>query len=445
MREGVIAGDESGQLLKATRTVAVRLMLAGLILRIAWLALVGALTHPLQLGEASQAAAALARTGTLADAFGSGTGPTAHLMPVVVVIVGAVQRAFGADSALGNLLLSLWTLAQLAAIWLLARALFAGAGWNRAALIGGLALLCLVPAHISQEAADFRVWEGGLATLLALANLWLIVTLDRRATIDWQPLLLGAALSAVTFFVSPTTGLAVDGCWAWLALRRLPFREVVAFAATAAAALALVLAPWVLRNAQVMGKPILLRDNFGLETALANYPGALDPADPHAESQARMRAIHPYQNPEALSRLRQAGGEVAYAQGLGRETWAWIRAHPLDFARLALRHYRQFYFPDRWQGALTNWQAFPTLRIEAIRAIAALGLLGLLIGLIQRRRYYGLLALYIALAGLPYALVLPIPRYAYVVWPLLAFLAARLLADAFAALRVRQRRRMMAQ
>jgi len=420
-------------------------VLAGLALRLAWLVLVDALVHPLQVGEASQVANALARTGTLADAFAPGSGPTAHLMPAVVVIVAAVQRSLGTDTALANLVLSLWTLAQIALVWLMARALFAGAGWRPAALLGGLALLCLLPAHIAQEAADFRFWEGGIATLLALANLCLIVTLDQREEIAAQPLLIGAALSAITFFVSPTTGLAVDACWAWLALRRLPLPRILAFAATAAAALALVLAPWMLRNAQVMGSPILLRDNFGLEIALANYPGALDPADPRAESQARMQAIHPYQNPAALARLRAAGGEAAYASGLGRETFAWIRAHPLDFARLALRHYRQFYFPDRWQGTLTNWSAFPTLRIEAIRLVSVLGLLGLLTGLIRRQRFYGLFALYIALAGLPYALVLPIPRYAYVVWPLLAFLAARLSIDAFTALKAGRRRAIMQQ
>ncbi|MEP9357409.1 hypothetical protein [Sphingomonas sp. KR3-1] len=430
--------------LEATRKAAAGLILAGLALRLVWLVLVRGLLAPFDLGEASGAAAALARTGTIADAFGPGTGPTAHLMPASVVLAGAVQHVFG-DSAWAGLVLSLWTLAQLALIWLLARALFAGAGWQPAAIVGGLVLACLLPGHIVQEAADFRVWEGGLATLLALANLWLIVTIEQRETIAPQPLLIGAALSALTFLVSPTTGLAIDACWAWLALRRLPLPQALAFAATAAAALALVLAPWVLRNAQVMGSPVLLRDNLGLEMAMANYPGALDPADPRAEGVARMQAIHPYRNPAVQARLRAAGGEVAYAAALGRETRGWIAAHPLDFARLALRHYRQFYFPDRWQGALTNWGAFPNLRIEMIRLVAAFGLLGLAIGLVRRRRFYGLFALYLALAGLPYALVLPIPRYGYVVWPLLAFLAARLFADLFTTLPALRRGPMIAR
>lgn len=421
-------------MLKATRRSALWLVLAGLALRLAWLVLVRALLAPLDLGEASAAASALARTGTIADAFAPGSGPTAHLMPATLTIAAAVQNALGDP---GTLLLSLWTLALLAGTWLLACALVAETGWRPAALLSGLALLCLLPGHIVEEAADFRVWEGGLATLLALANLWLIVTLDRRDAIASQPLLLAAALSAFTFFVSPTTGLAIDACWAWLALRRLPLPRALAFAGIAATALALVLAPWVLRNAQVMGSPILLRDNFGLEIAMANYPGALDPSDPRAETLARARAIHPNQNPAVLTRMRAAGGEAAYSKALGRETWAWIAANPLDFARLTLRHYRQFYFPDRWQGALTNWGAFPTLRIEMIRLVSAFGLLGLAIGLVRRRRHYGLFALYIALAGLPYALTMPIPRYAYVIWPLLAFLAARLAADTFTALRRR--------
>lgn len=410
------------------------LVLAGLALRLTWLVLVRALLSPLDLGEASAAAGALARTGTLADAFAPGSGPTAHLMPATVTLAAAVQNVFG-DS--GAVLLSLWTLALLALTWLLSRALFAEAGWRAPALVGGLALLCLLPGHIVEEAADFRVWEGGLATLLALANLRLIVTLDQRDEIAAQPLLLGAALSAFTFFVSPTTGLAVDTCWAWLALRRLPLPRALGFAGIAAATLALLLAPWLLRNSQMMGSPILLRDNFGLEIAMANYPGALDPIDPRAETLARAGAIHPNRNPAVLARMRAAGGEAAYSRQLGRETWTWIAANPGDFARLALRHYRQFYFPDRWQGALTNWGAFPTLRIEMIRLVSAFGLLSLAIGLFRRRRFHGLFALYIALAGLPYALTMPIPRYSYAIWPLLAFLAAQLAADSFAALQRR--------
>jgi len=418
-------------------------VIAGLAIRLAWLVLVRGLLAPFDLGEASSAVTALAHTGTLADAFGPGTGPTAHLMPTTIVGAASVVRVFG-DAAATSLILSLWTLALLGATWLLAGRLFEQAGWRPAATLGGLALLCLLPGHIVQEAADFRVWEGGLATLLTLANLWLIVTLDQREEITSQPLLIAAALSAATFFVSPTTGLAVDACWAWLALRRLPFRRTLAFAAVSAAALALVLAPWVLRNVQVMGSPILLRDNVGLEMALANYPGALDPADPLAESQARMLAIHPNDNQIVQGRLHATGGEVAYSRALAEETGAWIRANPLDFVRLALRHYRQFYFPDRWQGALTNWGAFPTLRIDMIRLVAALGLAGLLAGLIRRRRFYGLFALYLALAGLPYALVQPVPRYAYGIWPLLAFLAARLATDLFARLKAQRGARMMA-
>ncbi len=418
------------------RTLTLALVIAGVALRLWWVALSHTGTRLLHLGEASEAALALARTGTIADAFFAGQGPTAHLMPTMLVLSASVLRTFGPPSPAAALVLTAWALTQVFAGYWLARRLFATIGAGPGVLAGGLAVLCLVPAFVAQECADFRFWEAGLASAMALLNLWLIATLSQRPVPNVQPLLVAATLAAATFFVSPTTGVAVYACWGAFTLR-LPRPLALRFAAAGAAALALCLAPWMLRNTQQLGHPILLRSNFGLEIALANHPAAVSGVDALAVQKARMRGIHPFASREAEARLRAAGGEVAYAQALGRVTWHWAAAHPLDFARLTLRHYRQFYLPDRWQGALTNWPVWEMPRIDAIRTIALLGLAGLALGLARRRRFYPMLALYMTVAGLPYALVQPIPRYAYGLWPLYAFLAAQLLADLATLLRRR--------
>lgn len=424
----------SGALLTAA------LLALGLALRIWWIDLSETGTRFLDLGEAARTAVALADRGVIADAFFPGQGPTAHLMPVMVVIAASVFRLFGSESAAASLILTGWALLQVFASYLLARRLFAAIGASRSVLAGGLAILCLLPAYVVQECADFRYWEGALATCLAMLNLLLIADLDTREDIAWQPLILAAALAAAVFFVSPTTGFAIGACWAWFALRRLDFARTLRFAGIAGAALALVVGPWMLRNHAVLGEPIALRSNFGLELAIANHPAAATAAPPLEVLRARMDAVHPYANPPGEARLRAAGGEIAYARRLGAETRAWIAAHPLDFLGLSLRHYRQFYVPERWQGALTNWPVWETERIDAIRFVSILGLIGLVVGLVRRRRHYGLIALYVAAAGLPYALVQPIPRYSYGLWALFAFLAAQLLADLMAAIARRLRR-----
>lgn len=411
------------------RGLVAALLATGLVLRLKWLELTETSTRFLDLGEAAHAAVAFAEQGVIADAYFAGQGPTAHVMPVMVAIAAAIFRLFGTNSASASLALTAWSLAQVFASYLLIRQLFRRIGAVPHVLAGGLAILTLVPAHIVQESVDFRYWEGALATCLATLNLLLIIELDQRPDNKRRDFVLVAALTAVTFFVSPTIGLAVDGCWAWFAFRRLSFPRIVQFAGICAAALALVVAPWMLRNQQQLGSPVALRSNFGLELAIANHPGAVSATDPTAAYSARFLELHPFGGPQGAARLRAAGGEVAYSRQLGAEARSWIAEHPLHFSALSLRHYGQFYVPERWQEKLTNWQHWNRPRNDAIGLISLLGLIGLAWGLVRRRPYYGLLAIYIGLAGLPYALVQPIPRYSYVIWGVMAFLTAQLVVD----------------
>ena len=405
------------------------ILLLSLAIRIVWMIFGGATWQSLDVGEATHTALSFARDGRIADGFFPGQGPTAHMLPTMIVIAGTILRLFGPDSPLANLMLAAWALAQSFAAFLLIRTLFARIGTDRAALSAGLAILCLVPVLIAQETCDFRFWEGALALCLATCNLLLLERFDRQGFASRRGIALVACLSAITFFVSPPAGLAIDLCWATYALRKLPPRTTLAFAMGSALALALVIAPWTIRNQRVMGEPIALRSNFWLEAAIANHSAALSDAPRRAVWSQRMRTVHPFGGPEGATAFRAAGGELAYGRLLGRETRAWIRAHPADFIRLSLRHYRQFYIPDRWQFGLTKWARPVGLRALLIQAVGVFGIAGLLWGLVQRRRFYGYIAIYVAAAGLPYALVQPIPRYSYLVYGILAFLAAQLLTD----------------
>lgn len=426
-----------------TREVAL-LLLLGLGMRVAWMILADVTTRFLDMGEATRAAIALAEQGVIADAYFPGQGPTAHLMPAMILVAGALFHLFGVDSAGAALALAGWAMAQMLCGFALLYCLFRKVEGDRRIAFAGLALLCLSPAYIAQEAADFRYWEGGLGVCLGTANLLLIVMLDGRERIGTPALLFGALLAGAAFFVSPPVGVAVDACWAWLAFRRLSPLRILGFAGMGAAGLALFLVPWTMRNQAVMGEPIFLRSNFGLEIAIANHPAAVSGENPRETLRARMAEIHPFSGPQAAERMKAAGGEVAYSRMLGEQTRAWIAANPWDFLRLTLRHYRQFYIPDMWQEALTNWHAYTRPRILFIRTVGVLGLIGLCVGLIRRRRYYGYLALYIALVGLPYAIVQPIPRYSYLVWGLFCFLTVGLFADGARMVRARRARRQSA-
>lgn len=381
-------------------------------------------------GEATRIALALARTGTFADAYYEGYGPTAHLLPLLPGAAGAIFWLFGPLSVSANLALLGWSLLQTFASYLLLRRLFQRLNMDATAIRWGLALLCLVPVFQPQETIDFRYWEGAAALTLAALNLNLLLALDARTRVGWGALLLSAILAALTFFVSPAAGLGIYACWGLFALRRLGPIRASQFGGLSAAALALLVVPWAVRNATMLGEPVPLRSNFGLEIAIANHPAAVPgnrPAETFAE---RMLAIHPYHSSAARIELARDGGEIAYGRNLATDTKGWIAAHPLDFARLSARHLRQFFFPSPWQFYFTDWEEWRHARAILLSLASLFGLLGLGAAIYQRRRGYGWLAIYIAGAALPYAIVQPIPRYSYLVYGMLAFLAVEALLRA---------------
>lgn len=409
----------------------VALVLAGgLLIRLIWLVMEhGGLAGFLTAGEAQYVALSLARTGSFADAYFEGQGPTAHLLPVSVGIAGGILWLFGPFSPAASLVLLGWSLLQTGVAYLLLYRLFQTLGAPPPATRWGLVLLCLVPPFVTQEVIDFRYWESGLAVILATAALIMLSRMNRREA----PPAAGAivalgALVALTFFVAPVAGLAAGVCAGLLALVRWPLRRALLLAAAFACCLALMVVPWAMRNAAAMGEPVLLRSNAGIELAIANHADALSDRPPERVFSDRVAAIHPIGNAAAHAALRERGGEVRYSARMGAEARAWIAAHPTEFARLYLRHLRQFLFPEPWQFYFSGWEGMRIERATSISLISLLGLAGLALGLARGRRGYWLLAAYIAVVALSYAPFQPMARYIYLTYGLFAFLAADLLA-----------------
>ncbi len=215
-------------------------------------------------------------------------------------------------------------------------------------------------------------------------------------------------------------------------MERFPARRWPAVAATAATALALFIVPWTLRNQAALGEPIWLRSNFGLELALANHPGAVDPVDPAQVFRDRLQEIHPFpKSGSGYARMQAAGGEVRYARQLGQETQHWIASNPGAFAQLTLRHAREFFFPPAWLWEI--YGPFSSARQRSVMhtAIAAAGLFGAAVALAAAWRRYRFAVIMLVVPAMPYFVLQPILRYRYIIFGLLimfAFdLAARLL------------------
>ena len=399
------------------------LILGFAAIRLLWVASIyGALDGLIDVGEATRVALSVARTGTIGDAYYFGQGPTAHLLPLNPLLAGGVLWLFGPWSATASLVLLGLSLGQVLTGYLLVRLVFVRIGANPLAVRWGTAFLLLVPPFVPQETLDFRYWEGGSALCLVAINMLAMIAMDDRGRLRRRDLIAIPALFALTFFVSPPAGLAVGGCWAIVALRRLPLASSVALAGATATALVLIVTPWTLRNLQVFGEPILLRSNFGIELALANHPAAVSGEAPEYVFNDRLQAIHPSVNAAARAFV-SANGEAAYSRMLADETLVWIKANPLDFARLWARHVSEIIAPRAWQMYFSGWEGARAARANTIAVVQLIGLVGLATMLLARRPQSWIPAVYIGILTLFFGFFQPMPRYGFIIYPYFCFLA----------------------
>lgn len=380
-------------------------------------------------GEAELVARAVATKGSIADPFPLGGGPTVHLTPSMVLVEGAIYRLFGVDSQASAIVaFSVSTaicVAGYAAFYVAAKA----AGMPRKRRLVALAVLCLVPLNVKLEVITFRVWEGGLAALIAGLGLLLIVRMGRRAELRWPmiALLLGAA--AVLTFVNLIEGLALYSACAILFLRRFALLEALKASVLALTLLAAVLAPWTIRNFALFDRFIPLRGNAGLELALGNYPGALG-KDDHSAFVARLHQLHPTY-PNGFRAMQRAGGEIPYSAALGSDAERWIVRHPAAFARLYARHLRQYYFRPAWEWHIYAVKERNVLLPQSWTwAVSLFGLFGAAIAFAAWRDDFLYFACLAVVPGLLYATVQPVPRYSYLVYAPLVFLAVQFLCEA---------------
>jgi hypothetical protein len=410
---------EQRDLLPVSRWILIALAI-GIIERIIW-----AMTRDTgyATGEAAHVAVAVAQGRGFADAFAVGQGPTAHLLPISPTIAGGVYAIFGIQTVAAEAVLLAWALLlTLGAFWLFARA-FAQAGSPRGAVIAAFAILCIAPLYSSTEAFDFRVWEGALA--MTLAGAFLALLLDAEAGRRWRGFGLWlASLPALAFFVGPPVGLAAMVAWALFLWRHRRRDGLWRRVAALALALAMLIGPWTARNMVVMGHPIWLRDNVGLELAIANHPAASHPADARAVLDRRIDEIHPFASPAAYRKLQAAGGEVAYARTLGAQTTTWMRAHPADVATIWLRHLREMVLPDKGPFMTAHGRKLPVFRAACVDLLGALGLLGIAMAVARRDRLLAYLIGFVLIPVFCYLPFHPVARYLWLVYPPMTCFAA---------------------
>ncbi len=259
------------------------------------------------------------------------------------------------------------------------------------------------------------IWDTTF-TPLVMACLFLIALRLQ----DWPGLrgwILFGALYGVGALANPTMLAFLPFCGLWIWRQR--FRRglsSVGGVALSSVVFFLVLSPWVVRNYEVFGRFVFLRDDFGLQIRLGNGP--------YADGM-----LMPYLQPN-LNRLElekfQRMGEIAYAESCKRIAFDWIHAHPARFAVISLKRF--FYY---WNGVpkATNSVAPVDFRTAPFLATSVLALWGLGRAVRQKRPgawlYAGLALTYPTV----YYFVFPHARYRHPIEPELLILIVFLLSE----------------
>ncbi|MEH3123955.1 MAG: hypothetical protein PGN16_18635 [Sphingomonas phyllosphaerae] len=423
------------------RTIVIVLVSLGIALRAAWSAL---RPQPSAAGEALNVALAIGSGRGIADAYGTGTGPTAHFYPLTQAIGGGVYSVLGLRTLAAEFVLTTWSIALVMASFLLLIRIFGRLGTNITARLGALAFACLSPLYLGQEAVDFRLWDGGVTIILMVLLLDQLLHAEMIAARDdprqgRNAVAIGVC-AAMLLVVNPPAGMAGGVASLVLMIRRMSIKQMLLSAAAGIVVLAAMLTPWVIRNEQVFGTFIPSRSNAGLELRIGMDSASLTAPDRRERFMELLSEIHPTW-PKGFAALEAAGGEVAYSHRLGSETTQWMVTHPKQTAQLLLLHLRQQWIPEPWQFATFGTGTMPGPRALLCSAVNALGLLGLALALWRHRP--GWLYLAILLFGLS-ALTLPfqpVMRYTYLYYPFMIFAAADLIATAWRAWQTRAPRR----
>lgn len=362
--------------------------------------------------EMGRVARSIATGHGFSSPYDGNTGPTAWEPPLYPYLMAGVFKIFGVYTyasawvllSINSLLATLTTIP----IFLIARRPFG----ERVAIWSAYAW-ALNP-YIWYWSIHW-IWDTTLTPLLLACAFLLALELQ-----DWRGLrgwICFGVLYGIGALANPTmlAFLPFCGLWIWRqryrnglsSLGGVVISSIVFFA---------VLSPWVIRNYEVFGRFVFLRDDFGLQVRLGNGP--------YADGML-MAYMQPNLNKLELEKFQRMG-ELAYAQECKQEAFDWIRENPGRFAVISLKRF--FYY---WNGVprATSSRSPVDFRTSAFLATSVLAIWGLILALRQKRPAAWLFAGLIILYPCVYYFVFPHARYRHPIEPELTILIVFLLTE----------------
>ena len=359
--------------------------------------------------ETGSIAASLARGQGFSSPFGHPTGPTAWIAPIYPTILAALFKIFGVYSReppSHSSLNSLFSALACIPIVLIGRRTFK----NSVGLVAGW-IWALVPVYMKWPIV--WVWDTSLSALLLalifLSTLKLVESSSRKLWIVY------GLLWGIAALTNPALLSILPFSLLWFAMRRRRANQSWLIPAIIVLTTFIVCtAPWMIRNAVVLGKPVFIRDNFWFEFHLGNY---------HLSNAMGWGGKHPTLNHIQLDLYRSLG-EVKYIQHFRDESIDFVRRFPGEFVDLTLKRTTAF-----WDGAFFAYTRADWWEVPAYVAISGLSVLGLLLAIGNRRTGAFLFVNVLLCYPIVYCLTYPGGRYRYPIEPEMLVLSAYFLCE----------------
>jgi hypothetical protein len=289
--------------------------------------------------EPTNVALRLADDWTLGDPYSVlATGPTAHASPLFPIYLATLMAAFGQTPLLEFLLVILLFLAH--SVY---PVLFWLAGWQvigcERAGIAAAAFAIFVPTFPMMPQWGYIYTADFLLLMCVATSGWA----KNRWSGPNRPIIAGVVTGFLSLWSASSVMIAALW-WVYLYLRANSWGARKARAvAVFVLGFGVTVAPWAVRNYIVLGSPIFLRGNLGLELAVSNND-LVQPTQIQNFVNGSYDQLHPNRSREqAMEIVRD--GEAAYNQRKFREARDWISSHPRRFAELTLARIRYFWFP----------------------------------------------------------------------------------------------------
>lgn len=357
--------------------------------------------------EMGRVAASVALGHGFGSPFHGLTGPTAWQPPAYPYLLAGIFQLFGVYSQTsGMIALTLNCLAAACTTVLIYRIAERLAG--REVALWSAWIFTIFPTSL--EFAVFWAWETCISTLMLTAAFWLTLTLSEKRGI-WQWLKLGVLWGAIAL-TNPSLLAVMPFMMAWAWWRSIEPGRTWYFVVVFALLFAMIM-PWNIRDRLVMGKWMLMRDNFWAEVSYGNGENAKG---------IWMGWQHPGTNPVELERYA-AEGELNYIDGRRLKVQAFIRRNPRYFANLTLRHALMFWFDPIYDFSDDLQPSTILFEHTPVICFSSLAFIGLI--LLWRRNRAPALLFAPAMLVYPwlYYITSPHPRYRHPIEPVMLVLA----------------------